>query len=90
MGTALIKIKIMPTSPDVDLDEIKKKAQEVVEKGEGGVTGFEEEPIAFGLKAVLVAFSLDESQALEPIEEGLKKIDNVSSVQVIDMRRAFG
>jgi elongation factor 1-beta len=90
MGTALIKIKIMPSSPEVDLEEIKTKAREVIEGGEGKINDFKEEPIAFGLKAVIVGFALDESKELEPIEESLKKIENVNSVQVIDMRRAFG
>ncbi len=90
MGIAAIKIKIMPSSPNIDLEKIKTKAKEVVEKGEGKNCSFEEEPIAFGLKAIIVFFALDESKPLEPIEEELKKIENVNSVQVIDMRRAFG
>jgi len=42
------------------------------------------------LKAVMVFFEIDEETELEPIEEGLRKIQNVNSVQVVDMRRAFG
>ena len=30
MGTTLLKIKLMPSSPDVDLEEIKAKAKEVL------------------------------------------------------------
>jgi elongation factor 1-beta len=90
MGTALVKLKIMPTSPEVDLEAIKDKAKEVVEKNEAKNISFEEEPIAFGLKAIILGFSIDESKELEPIEESLKKVENVNSVQVIDMRRAFG
>jgi len=90
MGVALLKIKLMPTSPEVNLEEIKEKAQVVVEEGKGRKCRFEEEPIAFGLKAVMVYFDIDEEQELEPIEEGLRKVENVNSVQVVDMRRAFG
>jgi elongation factor 1-beta len=90
MGIALIKIKIMPTSPEVNLEEIKEKARGVIEKSEGKITGSDEEPIAFGLKAVILSFELDESKELESIEEELKKLENINSVQVIDMRRAFG
>lgn len=90
MGTALLKIKIMPSSPNTNLEEIKKKAKIVVEKNKGKNCRTEEEPIAFGLKAVIISFDIDESQELEPIEEGLKKIKNVNSAQVVDMRRAFG
>lgn len=90
MGTALLIMKLMPTSPETDLEKIKQEAKITVEKGEGKNCRFEEEPVAFGLKAVLVSFDIDEDQEIDPIEEGLKKIENVNSVQVIDMRRAFG
>ena len=90
MGTALVKIKIMPTSPEVNREEIKKHAEEIIKKHQGNIGRTEEEPIAFGLVAVLITFSIPESQELEPIEEQLQKIHNVSSTQIIDMRRAFG
>jgi elongation factor 1-beta len=90
MGIALIKIKLMPTSPDVDLNAIQKASEKVIKKGSGDKISFVEEPIAFGLKAVIAGFALDEDKELETIENGLKKIKDVSSVQVIDMRRAFG
>jgi len=90
MGIAAIKIKIMPNSLDVNLEEIKKQAKKIIEKGEGKNIIFTEEPIAFGLKAIIVFFGLDESKELEPTENNLRKIKNVSSAEVIDLRRAFG
>ena len=90
MGTALLKIKLMPTSPEVNLEEIKNSAKEVIEQGEGKNCRFEEEAIAFGLKAILAYFDIDEKNELETIEKGLGEIENVSSAQVVDMRRAFG
>jgi len=90
MGIALITIKIMPSSPDTNLEEIKIKGKEIIESKQGQKTRFEEEPVAFGLKAIIVYFEMNEENELEPIEEELKKIENISSVQVVDMRRAFG
>jgi len=90
MGTAVIKIKIMPSSVEEDLEEIKKQAEKTILNRKGTHCKFEEENIAFGLKAVIVSFALDESLELEIIERGLEKIEGVNSVQVIDMRRAFG
>ena len=90
MGTALLKIKIMPASPEADLEEIKIDAKKIVEKGNGKNVRFEEEPIAFGLKAVIVSFDINESYEIEPIEIGLSQIKNISSAQVIDMRRSIG
>jgi len=90
MGIALITLKIMPTSLEASLEEIKEKSKDIIEKNEGKIGEFKEEPIAFGLKAVIVSFELDESKELEAIEEELKKIEEINSIQVVDMRRAFG
>jgi len=91
MGIALIKIKLMPTSLDVNLEDIKERAKQVVESNKGTRVEFEEQPIAFGLKAVIVGFEQNEEDGeLEPIENSLREIENVSSVEVVDMRRAFG
>ncbi len=90
MGIALITLKIMPESPESNLEEIKNVSKAVIERKKGKVDNVKEEPIAFGLKAVIISFALDESVELEPIEEELKKVKEVSSVQVMDMRRAIG
>ena len=90
MGIALITLKIMPLSPEINLEELKGQAKEEISKQEGKVGEIKEEPVAFGLKAIVISFELDESKELEAIEESLKNLENVNSVQVIDMRRAFG
>jgi len=90
MGTAVIKIKIMPSSVEENLEAVKEEAEKAILKREGAHCKFEEENIAFGLKALIVSFALDENLELEIIERDLEKIEGVNSVQVIDMRRAFG
>jgi len=87
MGIVGIKIKIMPTSPEVDLEKIKQKASSVVESFNGKNKGYSEEPIAFGLKAVISFFEWPEEKELSEIEEKFKQIENVQSVQIIDMRK---
>ena len=90
MGLAVVKMKIMPISPEVDLEEIKTKVQELIEKNEGKGTKIEQEPIAFGLNAIIVLFGWDEEKDLEPLENSFREITNVNSVEMIDMRRAIG
>ena len=80
----------MPSSPETNLEEIKTKAKEIVEEGKGDKVRFEEEPIAFGLKALITFFALNESHDVEPIENKLKEIENINSAEIIDVRRAFG
>ncbi|HDK42554.1 MAG TPA: elongation factor 1-beta [Candidatus Pacearchaeota archaeon] len=87
MGIMGIKIKMMPTSPDVDLEKIKQEAKNLVEQDNGKNREYEEEPIAFGLKAVIAFFEWPEEKELEEIEEKLKNIENVKSIQIIDMRK---
>jgi len=90
MGTVSVKMKVLPESPDVDFKSLKETAKEIVE-GKGGTNcHFEEEEIAFGLKALITIFDWTEGNEVEIVEEALAQIENVSSAQMIDMRRAIG
>ena len=71
-----IKIKIMPSSPDVDLENIKNSAKEIIESNNGMRSTFEEEPIAFGLKAIIALFAWPEEKELDETE---KELDMVAS-----------
>ena len=91
MAKVYIKLKVMPISPEIDLEIIKVQAQEKVEAFEGKVHSVDVEPVAFGLKALVFTFMMDESKgATDPLEEDIKKIEGVNSADVIDVRRAFG
>ena len=90
MGTALLQIKIMPESPDVNLNEIQSKAEKIIKENQGQNPRFEEQPIAFGLVALITSFAIDESVPTDPFETKLSEIPNVSSAEIIDFRRAFG
>ncbi len=90
MGIVAVKIKIMPTSPTVNTKKIGEKAKELVESIGGKNCSITEEPIAFGLNALIVFFAWPEEKELEVLEEKLGKLKDVNSVQVVDMRRAFG
>jgi translation elongation factor EF-1beta len=51
---------------------------------------FEEKPIAFGLKAVMMKMAWPEEKDTSIIEDKLTSINQVSSVNIEDYRRAFG
>lgn len=89
--TAGIKFKIMPEGADTNLEEIKIKVKEATESFESGVFNEAvEEPIAFGLKALIVTIALSENEESDAVEEAFSKIEGVSSVELIDYRRAVG
>lgn len=85
-----IKVKMMPSSPDSDLEKIKNQAKKIVETQGGIGVSFSEEPIAFGLKAVILTCTWPEEKELESVETLLGQIGDVNSAEVIDMRRAVG
>jgi translation elongation factor aEF-1 beta len=90
MGIAAVKIRVLPTSPETDLEELEKTMKSLIEKLGGKNCSFQEEEIAFGLKAVIALFAWPEELELENLEGTLGRIEEVSSLQVVDMRRALG
>ena len=90
MGLAIFKIKLMPESPSVDLEEIEKAAKTIVEKEKGNSFRAEKEPIAFGLTAINIMFTREETLDSDILVEELGKISEVNSAEITDFRRAFG
>ncbi|MBZ9570787.1 elongation factor 1-beta [Methanobrevibacter sp. TMH8] len=87
MGEVVATVKLMPESPDVDLEQMKIDAQNAVTE-DAELHKIDEEPIAFGLVALNVMFIVDDGEGgTEIVEEKLAKIPNVTSVEVMDVRR---
>lgn len=90
MGFTAVQMKLMPDSPSANLQEIEKKAEEVINSMHKTLVKIEEEPIAFGLKAMILSFAWNDEIDTEKLEAELAKIEHVSSVEVLDIRKAFG
>ena len=92
MGKAVITFKLMPKSPEVDLAPIKEKAEVIAkEAGAIGQMQVKEEPIAFGLKAVLVLAMYEvEGSDFEVIAGKMGEIENVQSSEIAKMDLALG
>lgn len=90
MATVAVKIKIMPVSPETDLEKIKIRVIEKMEREGIKKPMFEVQPVAFGLKALIVTFGWPEEKELEKFENSLKEIEGTNSTEVVDMRRAIG
>jgi elongation factor 1-beta len=88
MGDVAAKIKIMPESVDTDLAELKEKVKAVIPKGANLHGDIVEEPIAFGLKALIVTLIVnDEEGGTEAAEEAFAKVSGVENVQVLEAYR---
>ena len=91
MAEVVITFKIMPEGLDVDLNKIVNSIKKVVKKFGGDVGRVEEEPVAFGLKALKIIFVIDENKgSTDDLEEEISKLKGVKSVNVVDVRRAIG
>ena len=92
MAKAVITFKLMPESPHSNLNFIKKKAETIArEAGAIGEMQLKEEPIAFGLKAVIVmAMYVVEGSDFEKIADSMSKIEGVQSSEVAKMDLALG
>ena len=87
----LLTVKIMPESPETDLQEIRNKAKEVSKEFGADLLDKDViEPVAFGLNALKLMFILDESKGSEGLTDLLSVIENVNSAEVVDMRRTIG
>lgn len=91
MADVIVTVKIMPTSPESRLDTIEEKAKHEIAEFGGEVGKVDYEPIAFGLKALVLVFVMDESLgSTDELEEKIRAISGVQSVEVTDVRRAIG
>ena len=82
----------MPESPEVDLSKLENEVKAKIKAfSESEDMKIEQEPIAFGLKALKIMFVMDESRgSTDALEEQIKTIPGVNSVETVDVRRAIG
>jgi elongation factor 1-beta len=92
MTNAVITFKIMPESPEIDLESLQKQALEKIAAYSGNdETKVEIEPVAFGLKALNIIFVMDENKGSpDELEEDIETIKGVMSCETTDVRRAIG
>tara|TARA_Y100000310_G_scaffold187381_1_gene187420 strand:+ start:4965 stop:5243 length:279 start_codon:yes stop_codon:yes gene_type:complete len=92
MAKIIVTVKIMPMTPEVDLNQVEKESKLVISNFAGeGETKTEEELIGFGLKALNIIFVIDEEKGSpDPVAEKISEIDGVNSAEIVDVRRALG
>lgn len=82
MGEVAAKLKVMPVGADVDMEKMKEAIKSALPEG-ARLHGFAEEPIAFGLKALMVAVILAEGvTGTEGLEAAIASVEGVQSVEV--------
>jgi len=80
MGEVALKYRIMPESPDSDIENIVSKISEVI-PDDATVGAHEVKPFAFGLNAIMVAIlGIDRDGFATEVEEGLNGLPGVQTV----------
>jgi elongation factor 1-beta len=88
MARVLAAIKIFPNDANIDLNALKAKVQSSLPAG-STVEKFEEEPVAFGLVALIayVILPQDAGGHMERVEESIRSIEQVSQIEVLRVGR---
>ena len=88
MANVLVSMKIFPCDVNIDLEDLKKTIKDRLPDF-ASVYRFEEEPIAFGLVAIIAHLLIPEDKAggLDEVEAALKNIDEISNLQTLTIRR---
>ena len=92
MAQVVVTLKIMPESPNSDLGKIEIEAKtKIIDFSQNQEIKTEQEPIAFGLNALKIMFVMDENKgSTDSLEDQIKTISGVNSVETVDVRRAIG
>ncbi|MBW2968471.1 elongation factor 1-beta [Candidatus Woesearchaeota archaeon] len=92
MGTAVVTVKVMPESPEIDLEKVQEEVAKIVrEFASDRDTKASIEPVAFGLKCLNYIFVMDENLGSpDVVAEKVETLDGVQSAEITDVRRAIG
>jgi elongation factor 1-beta len=91
MAMVIIGLRIMPESPDVNLEDLKSEIFKQITDLGGNPKNSELQEVAFGLKALNVTFAIDENKGgTDPVEEAILAVEGVQNVEVTSVSRALG
>ena len=87
MGKVAAVLKVMPQSPDVDLDELEDRLSDALPEG-AKINSVERENVAFGLIALMPTVIVpDDAGGTEAVEETFEGVEGVESVSVSQVGR---
>jgi len=87
MSKVAAQIKVMPESPEVDLDALEQQLEDALPEG-AKINGFERDDVAFGLVALLPTVIVpDDAGGTDAVEEAFADVDEVESVEVQSVGR---
>ena len=87
MAQLVARIRIMPADAESNLDSVVQAMKTSMPQGME-MKGHAVEPIAFGLKAIVGDFLLEDAEGqMDKLEESIKKIGGVGEIEVMNISR---
>jgi len=87
MGKVAAQLKVMPQSPEIDLDDLEERLADSLPEG-AEINGFGRDDVAFGLVALMPTVIVpDDAGGTEAVEEAFASVDDVESVEVEEVGR---
>ena len=83
----IAQLRVMPTDIDIDLNDLMERIKSSLPPNTK-IEIFRKEPIAFGLKALVINILMeDKAGGTSPVEETIKAQEGVENVEVIGVTR---
>lgn len=87
MARLVARIRIMPAEAESNLESVLQSIKRSLPAGME-MRSHAMEPIAFGLKAIVGDFLLDDAEGqMDKLEESIKKVDGVGEIEVTNISR---
>ena len=87
MTRLVARIRILPAEAEYDLENVVESIKKSVPPGME-MKSSAMEPIAFGLKAIVGDFLLDDAEGqMDKLEEYIKSVDGVGEIEVTNISR---
>lgn len=87
MARLVVRIRILPAEAESNLEEVVELIEKSVPEGME-LKSSSMEPIAFGLKAIIGDFLLDDAEGqMDKLEESIKKVNGVGEIEVMNISR---
>jgi elongation factor 1-beta len=87
MARLVVRIRILPAEAESNLEEVVESLKKSVPEGMEFKSS-SMEPIAFGLKAIIGDFLLDDAEGqMDELEESIKQVQGVGEIEVMNISR---
>jgi len=87
LSSVVVRLKVLPNDISVPLGELVEQIRRKLPEG-STLLRSSEEPIAFGLSALILDVKVSEEEgALDRLESSIKEVEHISQVDVIGVSR---